>query len=168
MFPLTDLSILFTALLIIALLCIGLIVLLGILICKKSCRERNIPLNLPPVENQAQATPSSQLTSAPSDLENIKKEVILGTNIAIYGLAFAISIYAVQNLTSNTIRNQWYGFMGWLIALIMLSLTEPIIRKWIVSRPKQFKQSVDYTKIVLWFILIMFTIWLFVRLLNHA
>ena len=110
MFPLTDLSMLFTALLIIAFLCLGLVVLLGILIC------RRFNWNHPPAAPTTNTTPIPQQPLPPDQF----REVILGTSIAIWGLAFAFAVYASDIIKNNHLFLQ--GIAVYILALVTLYL----------------------------------------------
>ena len=110
MFPLTGLSILFTALLIIVFLCLGLIVLLGILIC------RRFNWNHPPTAPTTNTTPVSQQSLPPDQF----REVTLGTSIAIWGLAFAFAVYASDVIKNSNLLLE--GIAVYILAFVMLYL----------------------------------------------
>lgn len=146
--------------------CLGLIVLLALFACKRLSRN-NLPDSPTSTTQRPPETPNQPQDNV-DKLENIKKEIIIGTNIAISGLAFAFAIYAIQNLLSDKINNQWFGFVGWLLALVMLSFTEPVVRKWIVERSKHLQQPVNNVRYGFWIILILATVYLFIRLISHT
>jgi hypothetical protein len=169
MFP----SILFIALMITTLAFLGISVLIGLFICKRYSRNntfQNIePLTppaiapTPPVTNLPRPEPP---TLHPGDLDALKKEVILGTNIAIYSLAFGLVIFAISNLLNAAIVNKWIGFALWFYALIILSFAEPIVRRWITRRPNRFFQSMNFARILFWVILISGTIVILIKLIS--
>lgn len=134
MFPLTDLSILFTALLIIAAICLGLLVLLGMLISKRF-NGSNPPPNPQPVNPQNNAPqPPNQLQDVIEKLDGVKKDIVLGTNAAIFGLAFAFAVFSTQIIFRNVLQ----GLIGIVLSFIMLEFGYPKNRKWIHENYKRF------------------------------
>ena len=118
MFPLTDSSILFLALLMIAFFGLGFMALMGILICK--IFERNHT----PVQTTVPPPPMPQQPD-----ENQPDQ--LGTNIGVWGLAIAfVAIAQTQYLFGRIMGT----VVIYIFAGIMLLLGFPQIRRWIRIR----------------------------------
>lgn len=117
MFPLTDSSMLLLALLVIAFLGLGFMVLMGVLVCRIFDRNHQ------PCERQSHTPTSQQPDAGQADR--------LGTNIGIWGLALAFTAIAQsQYLAGRSIGAiVLYTFAG-----IMLLLGFPQIRRVIRTR----------------------------------
>lgn len=128
MFPLTDLSILFMSLLIIAVLCIGLLALLGLCICKRH-QENEHPQKQPTNMNQPLSPQPPQKDG--SQTEEIRRELRFGTTLAIEGIGLAITIYGVNTFVSNILS----GLSGILLGIITFILGyfsgRDDVRQWI-------------------------------------
>jgi Flp pilus assembly protein TadB len=120
MFPLTDLSLLFTALLIIAFLCFGLIVLVGMMICKRfvrhNCSESITRPILPtPLTSDNEAILANLVTKIDKnheeDLKRSKGDRIERLMFGLYGFALAALGLTVSMLT-----------MGEIIAAVVVGL----------------------------------------------
>jgi hypothetical protein len=136
MFPLTDLNVLFVTILVIAFICLGLLILLGITICKRF-RENNPAIPPTPPTPTPLPTPpqTNQLKDVIDKLDSAKKEIVLGTNVAISSLAFAFAVYSTQTIFRNVLQ----GLVGIILAFIMLIIAYPNNRKWIHENFKRLR-----------------------------
>jgi membrane protein implicated in regulation of membrane protease activity len=166
MFPLTDLSILFIALLIVALLCLGLIVLMGMLICRM-CKRNNRLQDTPIQATNPSPAPVQQQSVQPDiseNIDNLRREVILGTYVAICGLAFAFAIYAVQTILSN---HYLQGIIVLVLSIVMLSLGDPRRRRQIGERLRHHTRLLNIAYNIGLIVLIVLVVITCVLLITH-
>ena len=126
------------ALSIVGVVCLGLLAVLAIFVLgqrhDKGLLGNNPPNTVnPPQSNTPQ--PPNQLQDALDKLDSVKKEMVLGTNIAISGLAFAFIVYAISIVYKNVLQ----GFVVVILASIMLMLGSPNNRKWITENYRRFR-----------------------------
>lgn len=124
---------------IVGLICIGLLILLGLCICK-FFNKINIPLN---PQNINQQSPAQTSDEKPEQGKG-EEETILGTSVTIYGLAFAVSLYALSIIHDNLLR----GLVTLVMSIILLLLGFPKSRKWVYKNGKRFNK-------VLWLIILL-------------
>jgi hypothetical protein len=68
-------------------------------------------------------------------LDSLRKEIVFGTNIAVFALAFAIIVYAISIFFKNILQ----GSVGIVLSFMMLMLGFPNNRKWIAENYKRFR-----------------------------
>jgi uncharacterized membrane protein len=83
------------------------------------CLEKIRRINADGKPNKTQLSQLSQSQQTIIEkLDNVEKETILGTNVAIYGLSFAFATYAVATIFKNVLQ----GIDGLILASVMLWL----------------------------------------------
>jgi hypothetical protein len=111
---------------IVGVVCLGLMILLGLGI-RGGFNRNNPPTPIvpPPIGEKPDSLPKEFL----SNFEGLRKEIVLGTSIAIYGLSFAFFIYFIGMLRTNVLQ----GFAGLILAIITLYFGNPNTRRWIAA-----------------------------------
>lgn len=88
----------------------------------------------------------------------------MGTNVAIYALSFAFILYATQTLLNGQVIQ---GFFGVLLSLAMFWLGDPKVRIRVGKSLSHYTRAVDTVSNIGKVVLIIFVLYVFVRLVFH-
>jgi hypothetical protein len=100
------------ALIVIAFALLGVFILFGLLICKGFGSKVEASPQATTLKPNPTNNPSEPEQGVMEKLNTIHKEAVLGTSVAIYGLAFAIVIYSITIIFDNFLQ----GVVGLILA----------------------------------------------------
>jgi hypothetical protein len=122
------------ALSIVGVVCLGLVVVLAIFVLGQR-RDKGQLSNNPPNIGSSLQKDTGQINQPQNIIERLDKtdkEIGLGTSIGIWGLALVVLIYSRDVILGNILQ----GVAGFVLALVLLILGYPKVRKHIIKSPK--------------------------------
>lgn len=122
------------ALSIVGVVCLGLLAVLAIFVLGQR-HDKGQPDNNPPNIGNSRQQDTGQINQSQNIIERLdktNKEIGLGTSIGIWGLALVVLIYSRDVILGNILQ----GIAGYILALVLLILGYPVVRKHVIKNPK--------------------------------